>query len=114
MNTATTPQSVDFEGLRIEYDEHVLAPRPWTAAQSRWAAELIRVAPPGPVLEVCSGAGHIGLLAVTARTPVAGVRRRRPGRLCVPAPQRRRPPGCRSTCARDRMDEVLARTRSSR
>ena len=65
MNTATTPQSVDFEGLRIEYDEQVLTPRPWTAAQSHWAAELIRMAPPGPVLEVCSGAGHIGLLAVT-------------------------------------------------
>jgi methylase of polypeptide subunit release factors len=58
-------QSMDFEGLRIEYDDRVLAPRPWTAAQSRWAAELIRAAPPGPVLELCSGAGHIGLLAVT-------------------------------------------------
>ncbi len=58
-------QFADFEGLRIEYDDRVLAPRPWTAAQSRWAAELIRMAPPGPVLELCSGAGHIGLLAVT-------------------------------------------------
>jgi methylase of polypeptide subunit release factors len=58
-------QSMDFEGLRIEYDDRVLAPRPWTAAQSRWAAELIGTAPPGPVLELCSGAGHIGLLAVT-------------------------------------------------
>jgi methylase of polypeptide subunit release factors len=58
-------QFVDFEGLRIEYDDRVLAPRPWTAAQSRWASELIRMAPPGPVLELCSGAGHIGLLAVT-------------------------------------------------
>jgi len=56
---------VDFEGLRIEYDDRVLTPRPWTAAQSRWAAELIRLAPPGPVLELCAGAGHIGLLAVT-------------------------------------------------
>ena len=63
--TAITPQVVDFGGLRIEYDEQVLTPRPWTAAQSHWAAELIRMAPPGPVLEVCSGAGHIGLLAVT-------------------------------------------------
>jgi release factor glutamine methyltransferase len=63
--TAITPQIVDFEGLRIEYDEQVLTPRPWTAAQSHWAAELIRMAPPGPVLEICSGAGHIGLLAVT-------------------------------------------------
>ena len=56
---------VDFEGLRIEYDARVLTPRPWTAAQSRWAAELIRMAPPGPVLELCAGAGHIGLLAVS-------------------------------------------------
>ena len=56
---------VDFDGLRIEYDDRVLEPRPWTAAQSRWAAELIAAAPPGPVLELCSGAGHIGLLAVT-------------------------------------------------
>ena len=57
--------SVDFEGLRIEYDDRVLTPRPWTARQSHWAAELIGSAPPGPVLELCSGAGHIGLLAVT-------------------------------------------------
>ena len=57
--------SLDFAGLHIEYDEHVLEPRPWTAEQSRWAADLIREAPPGPVLELCSGAGHIGLLAVT-------------------------------------------------
>jgi release factor glutamine methyltransferase len=57
-------QVVDFDGLRIEYDERVLAPRPWTAAQSRWAAELIRAAPPGPVLELCAGAGQIGLLAI--------------------------------------------------
>ena len=63
--TAITPQVVDFEGLRIEYDEQVLTPRPWTAAQSHWAAALIRMAPPGPVLEICAGAGHIGLLAVT-------------------------------------------------
>jgi release factor glutamine methyltransferase len=62
--TTTEAQFSDFEGLRIEYDARVLAPRPWTAAQSRWAAELIRTAPPGPVLELCAGAGHIGLLAV--------------------------------------------------
>ncbi len=62
--TTTEARFFDFEGLRIEYDARVLAPRPWTAAQSRWAAELIRDAPPGPVLEVCAGAGHIGLLAV--------------------------------------------------
>jgi release factor glutamine methyltransferase len=55
----------DFEGLRIGYDDRLLAPRDWTAAQSRWAAELIAAGPPGPVLELCAGAGHIGLLAVT-------------------------------------------------
>jgi cyclopropane-fatty-acyl-phospholipid synthase len=54
----------DFEGLTIRYDERVLAPRDWTAAQSRWAAELIGSAPPGPVLELCAGAGQIGLLAI--------------------------------------------------
>jgi len=63
--TTIDSKFADFEGLRIEYDDRVLAPRPWTAAQSRWAAELIRSAPPGPVLELCAGAGHIGLLAVT-------------------------------------------------
>ena len=62
---ASTGREHDFGGLRIRYDDRVLAPRDWTAAQSRWAAELIATAPPGPVLEVCAGAGHIGLLAVT-------------------------------------------------
>ncbi|QIG42082.1 methyltransferase [Nocardioides anomalus] len=61
----SAPLTVDFGGLRIEYDERVLTPRPWTAAQSRWAADLIRLAPPGTVLELCSGAGQIGLLATT-------------------------------------------------
>jgi len=62
---ASTGREHDFGGLRIRYDDRVLAPRDWTAVQSRWAAELIATAPPGPVLEVCAGAGHIGLLAVT-------------------------------------------------
>lgn len=61
----TSEHSIDFGGLRILYDHRVLTPRPWTVAQSEWAAELIRVAPPGPVLELCAGAGHIGLLAAT-------------------------------------------------
>ena len=55
---------IDFDGLAIEFDEQVLEPRPWTAAQSRWAAELLETLPDGPVLELCSGAGHIGLAAV--------------------------------------------------
>jgi release factor glutamine methyltransferase len=53
-----------FGPLTIAFDERVLRPREWTAAQSAWAAELMATAPPGPVLELCSGAGHIGLLAV--------------------------------------------------
>ena len=54
-----------FGGLTIEYDDHVIEPRPWTTAQSHWAADLLRSTPQGPLLELCSGAGHIGLLAVT-------------------------------------------------
>jgi release factor glutamine methyltransferase len=53
-----------FGGLRIAYDDRVLQPRAWTAAQSLWAAELLRTSPPGPVLELCAGAGQIGLLAI--------------------------------------------------
>ncbi|MFC7400963.1 methyltransferase [Citricoccus sp. GCM10030269] len=53
-----------FCGLEISYDERVLEPRPWTESQSTWAAELLTDAQPGPVLELCAGAGHIGLGAV--------------------------------------------------
>lgn len=53
-----------FGHLTIGFDERLLRPRPWTAAQSRWAAELVAQAPDGPVLELCAGAGQIGLLAV--------------------------------------------------
>jgi len=60
----TSTRTIDFDHLRIAYDDRVLTPRPWTAQQSRWAAELIAAAPPGPVLELCSGVGHIGLLAI--------------------------------------------------
>lgn len=48
-----------FGPLEIEHGKGVLEPRPWTLAQSQWAAEL----PPGPMLELGSGAGHIGLAA---------------------------------------------------
>jgi release factor glutamine methyltransferase len=59
-----TEQSLDFGGLTIAYDETVLEPRPWTAGQSEWAADLAAASPPGPLLELCCGAGQIGLLAV--------------------------------------------------
>lgn len=62
-------RTTQFGPLRIGYDDRVLEPRPWTFAQSAWAAELLHDAPPGPVLELCSGAGQIGLAtaALTGR-----------------------------------------------
>ena len=53
-----------FGPLDIEYDEHGLKPRLWTLAQSRWAAELLRShEDASPLLELCAGAGQIGLAA---------------------------------------------------
>ena len=52
-------------GLAVEYDASVLKPRSWTEAQARWAAELSPGLPDGPLLELCSGVGHIGLLAAS-------------------------------------------------
>ena len=60
----TVVRTVTIDGLQISYDQRVLEPRPWTAAQSRWASSLLPFVPAGPVLELCAGAGHIGLLAV--------------------------------------------------
>ncbi len=55
-------RSVDFGGLQIGWDERVLEPRPWTLEQAQWLAELAADAPAGPALELCSGAGHLGLV----------------------------------------------------
>jgi methylase of polypeptide subunit release factors len=55
-----------FGSLTIAFDDRVLRPREWTAAQSDWAADLMAAAPDGTVLELCAGAGHIGLLAVAS------------------------------------------------
>lgn len=65
--------TVEFGPLTIGYDERVLAPREWTRLQAEWGAQLLDDLSPGPVLELCSGAGHIGLLAVhrSGRTLVA-------------------------------------------
>lgn len=67
--TADGTTSIVFAGLHIAYDDGVLRPRPWTVEQSRWGRELLRERdeasePGGPVLELCAGAGHIGLAAV--------------------------------------------------
>ena len=63
-SVAPSAEQMEFGQLRISFDARVLRPRPWTVAQSVWAAEILRTAPAGPVLELCSGAGQIGLLAV--------------------------------------------------
>ena len=57
-------ETMAFGALQISFDGRVLRPPAWTAAQSRRAAEILPDAPPGPVLELCAGAGQIGLLAV--------------------------------------------------
>jgi len=57
-----------FGTLEIAFDDRVLRPRTWTAAQSKWASDLLPGLPPGVVLELCAGAGQIGLLAVAGTT----------------------------------------------
>lgn len=57
---------VEFGGLDIAFDERVLRPRSWTLAQSEWAADLLRDAVDGAVLELFAGVGHIGLAALAA------------------------------------------------
>jgi len=54
---------MQFGSLMIEFDDQVLRPRPWTIAQALWASELAEAAPDGRLLELCSGAGQIGLLS---------------------------------------------------
>lgn len=63
MTEQTVEQVIAFGPLRITYDDRVLRPREWTTMQSRWAAERL-AAVPGAALELCCGAGQIGLLAV--------------------------------------------------
>ena len=57
-------EQTGFGELTIGFDSTILRPRPWTTAQSYWAADLLSRSPEGPVLELCAGAGQIGLLAV--------------------------------------------------
>lgn len=52
-----------FGPIEVAFDERVLVPRPWTLAQSQWAAEIAASSDPGPLLELCAGVGHIGLVA---------------------------------------------------
>lgn len=64
--------TTNFGPLQVTYNEEVLAPRQWTLAQSRWAADLLHTTVAGPILELCAGAGHIGLatICLTGRSGV--------------------------------------------
>ena len=61
--TAQSFEHIVFGPIVVEYDDRVLVPRPWTLAQSAWAAELATGRGTGPILELYCGAGHIGLAA---------------------------------------------------
>jgi release factor glutamine methyltransferase len=63
MHRTSHLQRMEFGPICVEFDDQVLRPRPWTLMQSEWAAELAASAPAGPILELCAGAGHIGLAA---------------------------------------------------
>lgn len=57
-----TVRRTRFGPLDISFDDEVLEPREWTVEQSRWAAKILPDLPDGPVLELCAGAGQIGLV----------------------------------------------------
>lgn len=57
-----TLRATRFGPVDVTYDDDVLEPRPWTIHQSRWAIEILDEVPAGPVLELCAGAGQIGLV----------------------------------------------------
>ena len=50
----------DFGPLRVDYDDRVLAPRPWTLLQSRHGAAWLEQSIDGPIIELHCGAGQIG------------------------------------------------------
>lgn len=56
-------ETVSFGGIEVAFNGDVLRPRQWTIIQSEWASELSEGLPPGPILELCAGVGHIGLVA---------------------------------------------------
>ncbi len=54
--------TVQFGAVEIAFESGVLEPRDWTIEQSRWAIECCHALPDGAVLELCCGAGQIGLV----------------------------------------------------
>jgi methylase of polypeptide subunit release factors len=64
LTSTPPPRNCVFGPITVAYGARVLVPRPWTLAQSEWAAELARHGDAGePLLELCAGAGHTGLAA---------------------------------------------------
>lgn len=61
LTTVAEQEVMTFGPVEVAFDRSVLRPRPWTLAQSEWAAELTVAG--APLLEVGCGAGHIGLAA---------------------------------------------------
>ena len=59
----THTRTIELDGLHFVWDERVLEPRPWAVEQARWAAQILPDLPDGPLLELCTGSGYIGLLA---------------------------------------------------
>jgi methylase of polypeptide subunit release factors len=56
-----TKQRTTFGPVDVVFDDDcVLAPRPWTLLQSAMAVDRARTGTPGTILELHSGAGHIG------------------------------------------------------
>lgn len=62
--TVPSVRTCHFGPVAVRYDARVLAPRLWTLAQSVWAAEFACArSDAAPILELCAGAGQIGLAA---------------------------------------------------
>lgn len=73
MTALATQERMAFGPIEVTFDGSVLRPRPWTLAQSEWAAELA-AGSERPLLEVGCGAGHIGLAAAAlSRSPLVQV-----------------------------------------
>jgi methylase of polypeptide subunit release factors len=56
-------ERLTFGGLDLIVPVDLLRPRPWTLLQCEWASEIASSCPEGAVVELCSGAGHLGLEA---------------------------------------------------
>jgi methylase of polypeptide subunit release factors len=55
-----------FGPVTVWFDDDVLEPRPWTIEHAALAVDLAAEVPDGPILELCAGVGHIGLVVAGA------------------------------------------------